>query len=732
MIRGGLLLGAGAGASLLASFWLSMPTSDPLWGSLVAMPLVVAALLVIGDWAHAQGGDRTPSRVVALEWALLGLLVALSVGHHHLGLTPRSENSTGLLIAGFGLLLMHRVARILIALRPSLGTSLPTRPPWPFFALPLVVYMAILPWSTATHPPDGDEPHYLLLTHSLAYDFDTDLANNYENFDSLSFLNRRLEPQLGDPVGREGELYSRHNMLLPLILAPAYRLFGTLGALALMAMMTAAVVWLTLTLASHYVPQHPVEALAAYTILAFSAPLLLYSYQIWVEVPAALLTLTVLIQTHRVGQKGSRPPLGWLALSFSLLLLPLLKLRFLVIAVSLVVLMSIRSDRVVRKRILLLIAGLAIIGPGILLFNQSVFQNPLKYHDIDGLKPYVLPAVSYLQGLVGLAFDCAFGLFSFGPLWILLLPALALLVITRSRLAIDFAIVFLPYLMLLAPRGEWFGAWSPPFRYGIVMLPMLALWLVPLLARREQFTARALLAGLSALTLTLTLLWFVEPGWTYNLAHGRSHLLDLLAVRMDLDVARFFPSSTRVRAATWIWPPVTFVLVSLFWWLRVPRRSSALAGGLTACLLAPTAVLWAAHSRATHVVEFEDPWIEKHSGSLYPEIWVIYRPRFRGGWLLTNMQSLTVPLVAGGDRFDLSIDFRDRFDLPIAGSLELTDREGRVLSIQELRGVNDWQTVIFSDLPRPAGDRLTITFLPPGDVGTHAILDRALLDWKKN
>ena len=730
MIRSGLLLAAGFVGSLVASFWISVPASDPLRGSLVAVPLVIAALMVIGIWAQRHGGSKTPSRVAILEWVLLGLLLLLAVGRYHLGLTPRGESSNLLLVAGLGLLLAHRVGRVVLALRPALGSVLPAQPPWPYFALPLVVYLSILPWSAASHPPDGDEPHYLLLTHSLAYDFDSDLANNYENADSLHYLDRRLEPQLGDPVGRQGELYSRHNMLLPLILAPAYRLFGTLGALVVMAIMTATVVWLTLALASHYTPNRPGEALAAYAVLAFSAPLLLYSYQIWVEVPAALLTLVVLIQIHQVGKPNVRPSLGWLGLALSLLLLPLLKLRFLLVAVSLVVLMSIRSDRAVRKRTLLLIAGLAVLGPAILLFNQSIFQNPLKYHDIDGLKPYVLPAVNYLQGLVGLAFDCAFGLFFFAPIWLLLLPAFALLVSSRSKLALDFAIVFAPYLALLAPRGEWFGAWSPPFRYGIVMLPMLALWLVPLFERRDRPGAKFLLAGLSAMTLVLTLLWYVEPGWTYNLAHGRSHLLDLLAVQMDLDLARFFPSSTRVRAATWIWPPIAFLLVSLLWWVRVPRRSAALVAGLAAAILVPSAVVLAARSKATRVIEFEDPWVEKHAGSLYPEIWVIYRPRFRGGWLLTNDQSLTVPLVADKDHFDLRIDYRNRWDLPVAGSLELSGEDGRVLGVQQLPGVNDWQQVEFTNLERPRGNRLTIKLVPPGPVETHAILDRAFLDWK--
>ena len=729
MIRPALILAAGWIGSFVASRGLSLSETDPLRVTLIAIPLVISALSIIGLWAHSRGGVRTPPRIVMLEWAMLALLLLLSLGHRHLGSTPAADRVPWLLFAGLVLLLAHRVGRLLRSLRGSLGESLPARPPWPFFVLPLVVYLAILPWSWSKHSPVGDEPHYLLLTHSLAFDLDTDLANNYADDDSLSFIDRRLKPQLGDPVGRNGELYSRHNMLLPLVLAPAYRLFGPLGALVIMAALTAAVCWAVLALASHYTPDLPGEAVAAYAILAFTAPLLLYSYQIWVEVPAALLTLIVLIEIHRSGKPSSSRTLGWLALVVSLLLLPLLKLRFLVIAVSLVVLMSIRSDRVVRKRILLLIAGLAVLGPGILLFNQSIFQNPLKYHDIDGLKPYVLPAIHYAQGLVGLAFDCAFGLFAFAPIWLLLLPAFGLLLWTRSNLLIDFMIVFTPYLALLTPRGEWFGAWSPPFRYGIVMLPLLALWLIPLLARRHRIGAHALIAGASALTLALTLLWLAEPGWTYNLAHGRSHLLDILAIRTDMDLARFFPSSTRLRAATWIWPPAAFVLATGLWWTRSAQRSLAAVYGLCGCLFLTALLPFAARTRATRVVEFEDPWIHKHSGRLYPKIWVIYRPRFRGGWLLTGNQSLTIPLVAGGDTFDLTLDFRDRWDLPLAGTLELSGENGQILADQDLRGLNHWQQVSFTDLERPSGDRLTIELRPPDSLRTHAILDRGRLRW---
>src|SRR4029077_13897145 len=119
------------------------------------------------------------------------------------------------------------------------------------------------------------------------------------------FMDRPIHPQPGDPVGARGERYSRHNALLPILLAPAYRLFGKLGALATMAALAAALAWMTLRLARHYARALPGEALAAYALLAFAPPLLLYATQGWVEVPAALLTVLALDRIVAMGTSGA-------------------------------------------------------------------------------------------------------------------------------------------------------------------------------------------------------------------------------------------------------------------------------------------------------------------------------------------------------------------------------------------------------------------------------------------
>ena len=724
------VLGAAAVTSALIHLGLPPNDSDPLRGTLVALPLVAAGLTCLSRWGQAHGGPRTPLPVAAAERTLLILLVLIALGRHHLGFVSGDRDLAPIIAGGFALLLAHRVAWLLTILRPSLGSVIPARPPWPFFALPLVVYLSILPWSSFHHSPDGDEPHYLLLTHSLAYDLDTDLRNNYENGDSLQFVDRRLDRQPGDPQGQDGQWYSRHNMLLPVLLAPAYRLFGPPAVLVLMAALTSAVCWVALCLSHWYEPKRPAEALIAYAVLAFTAPLLLFSYQVWVEVPAALLVLLALLEIHRLRDTGKARPRDWLRLVLPLLLLPLLKLRFLLIAAPLAILTLWRGGKSFRRKAFPVLAGVVVVGFGVLIFNQRMFQNPLKYHSFESLMPQLSMLSSSFEGFTGLTFDCAFGLFSSGPLWMLLLPATILVIRTRSRLFIDFLIVFFLYLVLLSPRLEWFGGWSPPFRYGIVMLPCLALWLIPLLSNRRRFTARALVVGLATLTVVLNILWLVEPGWTYNLAHGRSHLLDLLATHLDTDVARFFPSSVRPRSATLLWPPLALAVVSGLWWLPKPRGRQAIAVGVTAALLCLPLLSRSARLRATRVVEFEDPWVHKTSGQVFPDLWVIHRPTVRGGWILPAGGTVTVPLVRGGDRLTLRVDLRSHSHSAPAARLELRNAADDVLAEQPVRGSGEWQAAVFEDLPWPADGNLRLALRPQGDgQRAVAILDRAYLKW---
>jgi hypothetical protein len=707
---------------------LSLAPGDPFRGTLLVLPLILAALAWIHRRSTRQGAAPLDRRGTAGELAALGVLVLLIVARPHLNLGRAEE----VLAAGLLLVLAHRLARQVHALRPLLGDRVPDLPSAAFFLLPLITYLAILPWSTFHRQPDGDEPYNLLITHSLAYDLDADLTDNYAHGDWRHFMDRPLAPQPGDPVGPDGELYSRHNEALPMVLAPAYRIAGKTGALAVMAAFTAALAWTTLRLARRYVPDQPGEVLAAWALASFAPPLLLYSYQVWVEVPATLLLVVALDRI--LGFDGRRWDWAeWLGIGLPVLLLPLIKMRFMLIAVPLVAMAWWYSGRP-RKPILILAGLLSALGAGMLLYNQFVYSNPLKIHSWEEIDPQRHTWLSYVQGGLGLFWDTAFGLFGCAPFWMLLLPAAVLLLARRSRLPVHLAVLSAPYLLIVAPRTEWYGGWSPPFRYALIALPLLALALVPLLASRRGPGARALIAGLAALTLALTLVWVVVPGWTYSFANGRTYLLDHLSERLGEDLARFFPSSVRPRSATWIWPPVSLALVTLAWWLpaRRSRREGAAIAGVALVIAGAAALPVVAARLPTRTVEMEDAQVWKSGGHVHPDLWIIERARYRGGWVLRIDETLKAPINPGGPKVTIALDGELIRNQPVPFRLDVRAGD-RLLAIWTPGRSRVWEKVVLGPFDWPAGEPLVLAAYgphPPGALN-GAILDRVDLRWEK-
>ncbi len=719
------LAGAGLAAWVLQLDGLAerlpLAPDDPFRSSLLILPLVVAALRGIERLGRP---GRVPGKLAggALEAAALGVLLVLTLGRRSLGLAA----TDWFLAAGYLLLLGHRVARLLVRLRRSLGHRLPERPGWAPFLLPLVVYLAILPWSGEHRQPDGDEPYYLLVTHSLVHDFDARLANNYAQEDWRHFMDRPIGPQPGDPRGSDGEIYSRHNQLLPLVLAPAYWLAGRWGALAMMAAFTAALAWMVLRLAYHYAPGRPSAALLAYGIVAFGPPLIFYSYQVWVEVPAALLLAAALDRLRTLRRDERWRLFDVLALVAPLAFLPLLKMRLGLLAIPFVYL-AWRRARPGRTVMMLLGGGFALALGGLFLHNYLRYGNLLKIHSWNELGLFTNSYEDYGRGAVGLFYDVGFGLFPCSPIWLLLLPAAWILLRRRDRLLTDLVIIALPYLVVVAPRSEWYGGWSPPFRYTLVFLPLLALMLAPLLELRHRPGLRALIAGLGALTVILAVILIVVPGWTYNFADGRTHLLDRAGARLAADVAQFFPSTVRPRPATWIWALTSLVVIPIALWPAARGRGrSARWWGVAAVLLLTAALPLAAKHWPTRRIELEDGFVAKQGGQPFPEPWVTVRTHYRSGWMVPPDGRLVAPVVPGGERVTLLL----YASAAEGGTLRIAAGE-RSLAAWRVEGPS-WQEFELGPVEWPAGASLVIT----GDGSTAAAgsslvtVDRAELTWR--
>lgn len=641
---------ASLAVAALASFAVAarVPATDPLRGTLLLLPFLVWAFDGLAGLAGNRRG-RLGGLALAAGWLLLALL------RTHLGLL----GADGVLMALYFGFWLVAIARLLPALRRQLGHQIPLRPHVLFFLLPLFFYLAVLPWSQERRPPDGDEPYYLLICHSLAHDFDTDLTNNYQNEDWRHFLTRPLLPQPGDPQGPNGEQHSRHPAFLPALLVPLYLLGGLFGAGLAMCLMTAGLAWLFLRLAARFVPERPGPALLAWALFAFAPPLLLYSAQIWIEVPAALLLALALDRLAGLSRLGETRPRDLLFFGLTLALMPLLKIRLLLVVLPLLVLAAWRG-RLGGKRTAQLAGGLGLVVLALFAYNLAAFGNPFKMYGRGDFELLASPPADYLRGLVGIFFDCAFGLFSVAPAWMLLLPALLVVWNEKRRFLAEVLLIAAPYTLAFAPRLEWYGGWAPPFRYPLVLLPLIGLLLVFALDRRA-FTARAAWAGLGLLTFLFTLIWLIQPGFTYNTADGANHLLHLVGYRLDADLGRLLPSTVRPRAATVFWLLASLAAVPMFRWRgwrrrRFLRLRSAAGTGVLLMLATLSLLVAAAERWPTRRAEIEDGWVRKTGGTLDPDQWVTARPAFRGGWRLQPGDAAKIPLVAGGPRVLVQVE----------------------------------------------------------------------------
>ncbi len=750
------VLAASAMSFALAALLPASPLGG-VRGMLVVLPVVAALFASVG---RAAAGNR-PS---ALELALWAGWAVLAVHHFALGLLGSSA-----IVAGVGIALAGGRA-LTLAVRLRRRIALPGL--WPFFALPLALYLFAWPWTTTARAPDGDEPYYLLLTHSLAEDGDVDLADDYRDQAWRSFTTVPVAPQPGDPTGPHGEIYSRHSALLPLALAPLYLLAGPFGAQLGMLALAAAAAAAGLAAARAHFANRPRGLLAAWMLLAFTPPLLLYAGQFWVEVPAALLLALVLRALARLNsadraeatESANRSEL--LALALPLVALPLLKLRFLALALPLGALAVARlrgsGQHRRHRRALLVLAAAMLFALG--LWNFARYGNPLRMYGGSDLAIFAVPLRDHLRGDFGLFFDVAFGLFALAPIWLLLLPALVAAVAGHPpeeprRLPVPLALTALiaelgalvPYILLIGMRREWYGGWSPPFRYGVVLLPAFAL-LMPALfgTRRPARGLRALSAALAALTSAIALLYLVHPAWAYSLANGSSRLLDELSHELPVDLVRLLPSMVRPRPATWLVPLVLVLAVTApllsrrrggGWHLQEAERRRRVVWPLAALflMLAWSGLLFAAARLPTARIEFEDAWVSHRGGALFPERWTVDRSRFDGGWALRRNAEVTALPVVGGDACRLAIRLLSavRPQAPLA--LEVR-ADARLVATLPIPPADDragsaalgWVTLEVGPFPLATGEGLSFRAVgPPSPVlGSFVVLDRAEVHWQ--
>jgi hypothetical protein len=479
-----------------------------------------------------------------------------------------------------------------------------------------IVYALVIP--ATSWKVDGDEPHYLLITESILRDGDLDLANQYRARDTASGRTDLVRfPD--DPIGPNGEQYSRHAPFLSLLMAPGYAIGGLHGALAVIALFGVLLVRSTIRwMEDEGVPDN--SARAVFPFFAFAPPVLFYATRMWPEVPAAFFLVEGLrgVRAHRANR--------WMPAVTGLVLL---KARFGLVAIALVA-AGIRTRRALGSSGTRAIALAVLAVPLIVMWAYSVHS----WRELVPMHP-----MSYVRGFFGLLVDGMSGIAFQAPFY---LCGLAAIVRWRQtprgfRLGILASLLYLFYLL---PRQEAFGNYAPPLRYLVFMLPVLALGAAWLWER----IPRGVIAIFAAWTIGLVIHGLTYPWRLFHEANGENAVGEWLSVMYHADFSRLFPSFVRLNEAAWIGAAaVLFVIVLLGVGTRA-HSSAALQISIAAFAIA--GAFHAGRQPATRV-HFEDAHVTRDGGHLEPRTGTMNRAAYRGGWVLETGQSATFLARAG-------------------------------------------------------------------------------------
>jgi hypothetical protein len=425
------------------------------------------------------------------------------------------------------------------------------------FLVSLIIYGAITPWVKYACWPTADEPHYLLLTHSLVFDHDFDLANNYKHNDYKVFYPPNITNAAHHSVPNiRGQEVPVHDVGLSVLLVPGYALRGRFGAMLELNLFGALLALGIFELGLSFSGSRS-AALASWTLFAFTSPIVVYTSQIYPEIIGAGVGVWAMFaHTKFTNTQNWR----FLLLAGSLLAgLPWLSVRYWLILGPMLAVMALHLLVTKRANGFSLAGHLALIAlPAALsLFAFAAF-DVYWYQTAIPNAGYVLllrprPSLfshDLLPGLPGLLFDRAFGLLPTAPVYVLAIAGAALLCRRSPWQGLLLTSPAVAYVLFAAPNKFWYGGWAPPPRYIVTGVALLAPAAAVILASRIP---RWLLGLLTAWSFFIAIAYMALPLARYtHWTSTESALGDFLANVLGFHFDDLFPSFIRARVSDYL------------------------------------------------------------------------------------------------------------------------------------------------------------------------------------
>ena len=433
----------------------------------------------------------------------------------------------------------------------------------------IVLCLFIFIWGLLTHEKywgDGDEPHYMMIAHSLVFDRDLDVSNNYADK-----LNLVYDGNLEDrhvQSGRGGKLYPAHDIGLPLLASPwfwvSYTVSQTLseklprGLLAKMRLNRWGLLKLFLAFGmigvtgflsiqvfdiSLYITGNKTGCFLGTLLFIISPPILSHAYLFYTEILTAGIAVYV-YKKFKIEPFLSYVPACFLGFLTGYLLL--IHIRNVWISAALCGFAIWRwLDKPKEFKWLIAFFGGFLIAVAVrtglnFYLWESLVSTPhalfQHYEKLLTLKQVVLR-------FFALTFDQEGGLLIYAPIYLFALAGMGTLWKHSRRVLMEIAIMFIGnYAMIVSfpiwNGHGWHGFWSPASRYLVPAIPFLVIASNIFFSKLKNLSVPAkFLIGMQCF---LNLFFWQFPKLLWNDGDGRSSFL--LFLNPSGALSNIFPS----------------------------------------------------------------------------------------------------------------------------------------------------------------------------------------------
>ncbi len=451
------------------------------------------------------------------------------------------------------------------------------------FLVSLATYVWLGQRSLASIGLLGDEPHYLIIAHSLLVDRDLRIENNHAREDYRSFFPGTLRPDYLRR-GVDGEIYSIHAPGLPALLLPAYAMAGARGAVLAMCLLGALAALAVFDVAS-LVGGVPVGVLT-WASVCLTVPWIPHAWSIYPEMAgAAIVAWTV------VWLLGPVPPRAWpwIGRGACLAVLPWLHTKFVVFLAILaaylflrIVTSGIRPPARRYRSAAAFAAPIAVSVAAWLAFFYVIYGTPNPEAPYGTYTDWAVQIQNIPRSILGVLLDQKFGLLVYSPVY--LFTAVGGWQLVRERATRRWASALtLASVLFIASSGRmymWWGGASAPARFLVPVLPLWAPLVASALARTRHIAMRAAMTSSIAFSLLVAAIGVLAPDrlLLFSEPHGIARILDVVQGSAPLAAA---------------WPTFT----DENWWLPAAR----LAPWLGAAVVALAGAMVAARGRRARV-----------------------------------------------------------------------------------------------------------------------------------